>query len=124
MRVLLATSNPGKIAELSRELASLGFDAIGLDAIAKLDLVDGETLETGSTFSENALLKARYYHRESRIVTIADDSGLEVDALEGKPGIFSARYAGPGATDAQRTARLLVEMESVPADRRGARFVS
>src|SRR5262245_8361380 len=117
MRVLLATSNPGKIAERSRELASLSFDVIGLEDFATLELVEGDTVETGSTFAENALLKARYYHRESRIVTIADDSGLEVDALEGKPGIYSARYAGPGATDAQRTARLLVEMESVPSDR-------
>src|SRR5262249_10168247 len=123
MRVLLATSNPGKIAELTRELVALDLEVIGLESLSLSDVISGEIIETGSTFGENALLKARYYFEKSGLVTIADDSGIEVDALKGRPGIYSARYAGPNATDAQRTGHLLEEMSGVASDLRGARFV-
>jgi XTP/dITP diphosphohydrolase len=99
-------------------LSDQGIEVIYLDAPAP-----DEEIETGSTFSENALLKARYYHRMTRMITIADDSGLEVDALGGEPGIRSARYGGPAASDRDRVQKLLREIEGVPAERRGARFV-
>lgn len=82
-----------------------------------------QEIEIASTFAENSILKARHYHRLSGLPTIADDSGLEVEALGGAPGIYSARYAGPEASDADRIAKLLDDMKEVPADRRGARFV-
>jgi XTP/dITP diphosphohydrolase len=117
MRVLLATTNPGKIEELSRGLSQYGLEISGLEKLAS------EDLETGSTFEENALLKARYYHRQTGLVTMADDSGLEVEALGGAPGVRSARYAGPDATDQQRTRYLLEQMKEIAAGRRDARFV-
>jgi len=81
-----------------------------------------DELETGSTFAENALLKARYYHQSRGIVTIADDSGLEVFALGGAPGVYSARYAGPEADDSARIEKLLENLKGVPRERRQARF--
>lgn len=93
-------------------------EVVGLDHSAHT-----EGIETGATFVENALLKARHFHRLSGLPTAADDSGLEVDAFGGAPGIYSARYAGPGASDADRVALLLKEMTGVPVSRRGARFV-
>jgi XTP/dITP diphosphohydrolase len=89
-------------------------------------LSDSETteqIETGTTFSENALLKANHYHRIAGLPTIADDSGLEVEALGGAPGVHSGRYAGSGADDNARVTKLLDEMKDVPSDRRHARFV-
>jgi XTP/dITP diphosphohydrolase len=118
MRVLLATTNRGKILELNRILGEQGIEVVGLD-----DSATTEEIETGSTFAENALLKARHYHRHSGLPTIADDSGLEVEALNGAPGIASARYGGAGATDANRTAKLLAAMKDVPTENRAARFV-
>jgi XTP/dITP diphosphohydrolase len=118
MRVLMATANEGKIKELKRILGREGLDVAGLGRLAA-----SEDIETGSTFAENALLKARYYHNRSGLPTIADDSGLEVDALGGAPGIYSARYGGPRATDRDRTAKLLAALKDVPDERRGARFV-
>jgi len=82
-----------------------------------------QEIEIASTFAENSLLKARHYHELSGLPTIADDSGLEVEALGGAPGVYSARYAGPEASDADRIAKLLDDMKEVPPDRRGARFV-
>lgn len=117
MRILLATSNKGKIAELKLILAERQIDVAGL-----IESTSTEELETGSTFEENALLKARHYHRVSGLPTIADDSGLEVEALGGAPGIYSARYASPGAGDAGRIARLLDEMKGLSNQRRRARF--
>lgn len=87
------------------------------------NLAAPEDLETGSTFAENALLKARYFHARTGLVTVADDSGLEVEALAGRPGIYSARYGGAAATDTERTRKLLEEMKDVPAEGRAARFV-
>jgi XTP/dITP diphosphohydrolase len=118
MRALLATTNRGKILELTRILAGQGIEVMGLD-----DRATTEEIETGSTFAENALLKARHYHKHSGLPTIADDSGLEVEALGGAPGIASARYGGPGATDAERTAKLLAALKAVPPENRAARFV-
>jgi len=118
MRVLLATTNRGKVAELEPLLADKGIEVVGLGALAS-----DEDIETGSTFVENALLKARYYRLMTDMMTIADDSGLEVEALGGAPGIHSARYSGPDASDRDRVIKLLREMEGVPAKRRGARFV-
>jgi XTP/dITP diphosphohydrolase len=118
MRLLLATTNEGKIIELRRILGEQGIDLVGLDSSAST-----EEIETGETFAENALLKARHYYQVSRLPTIADDSGLEVEALGGAPGVRSARYAGPTASDAERIIKLLDELKDVPPESRAARFV-
>lgn len=118
MRVLLATTNQGKITELKRIMDHARIEVTGLG-----NSVSTEEIETGSTFAENALLKARHYHWLSGLPTIADDSGLEVEALGGAPGIHSARYAGPKAGDGDRIAKLLDEMKGLPPGRRRARFV-
>lgn len=115
--VILATSNQSKIAEVRLIMRERQIEVDGLPASAPTN-----DLEVGGTFAENALLKARYYQQISRRPTIADDSGLEVDALGGAPGIYSARYAGAGASDADRIARILNEMRGVGARDRGARF--
>lgn len=118
MKLLLATTNEGKIRELRRILDDAGYEVIGLGSLAT-----DEELETGTTFEENALLKARYYHQVSGLPTVADDSGIQVDALGGAPGVYSARYAGAGASDIDRTKKLLEAIKDVPDERRGARFV-
>jgi XTP/dITP diphosphohydrolase len=117
MRLLLATTNQGKIKELRKILGDEGFELIGLGDWAT------EVEETGQTFVENALLKARYFHQVSGLPTIADDSGLEVEALNGQPGVYSARYAGIGASDVDRIIKLLDEIRNVPDEERQARFV-
>jgi XTP/dITP diphosphohydrolase len=118
MRILLASTNRGKIVELRHILDQAGVEVVGLD-----DLATTEEIETGSTFTENALLKARYYQKRSGLPTLADDSGLEVDALGGAPGVHSARYGGVSASDADRVNKLLEALKDVPSERRGARFV-
>jgi XTP/dITP diphosphohydrolase len=119
-RLLLATANPGKLRELRAILAGLPVELVGLaDAGAG---PPPEVQETGATFGDNALLKARTYAAWSGLATVADDSGLEVDALGGAPGLRSARYAGPGASDQANLDRLLTELEGVPPERRTARF--
>jgi XTP/dITP diphosphohydrolase len=118
MRILLATTNKGKIRELERLLDDEEFELKGLEGLPTPD-----DIETGSAFAENALLKAHYYHNLTGLVTVADDSGLEVEALNGSPGIYSARYGGPDATDMDRIQKLLREMGNVPAQNRNARFV-
>ena len=95
----------------------------GLEVEGLTGAMSTEEIETGSTFEENALLKARRYHSLSGHPVIADDSGLEVDALGGQPGIHSARYGGPGATDTDRIMKLLDEIKDVTPESRGARFV-
>lgn len=104
--------------ELGRLLDEHGLELTGLD-----DAASTEEIETGSTFAENALLKARHFHRLTGLPTIADDSGLEVEALGGAPGIHSARYGGPDATDTDRYRKLLDELKDVPVEARAARFV-
>lgn len=116
-QLLLATSNRGKIAELQ---ALIGPAA---DVVSLSDLGIESPEETGATFEENAVLKARHGAAASGLVTVADDSGIEVDALGGAPGIRSARYAGEPADDDSNRQRLLRELADVPAARRTARFV-
>ncbi|QTF07198.1 RdgB/HAM1 family non-canonical purine NTP pyrophosphatase [Brenneria izadpanahii] len=116
-KVVLATGNPGKV----RELASLLAD-FGLDIVAQTELGVDSAEETGLTFIENALLKARHASRITGLPAIADDSGLAVDALDGAPGIYSARYAGTDASDQQNLDKLLLALQDVPDEQRGASF--
>ena len=116
-RLVLATGNAGKLREM-REI--LGPWQVEVRSLAEFTASAAE--ETGLTFVENALLKARFAAQAAGLPAIADDSGLEVDALHGAPGIFSARYAGPGCDDAANNARLLRELEAVPDAGRGARY--
>ncbi|MCB1553402.1 MAG: RdgB/HAM1 family non-canonical purine NTP pyrophosphatase [Xanthomonadales bacterium] len=117
-RVVLASGNRGKLAELQGALAGLSIELV---AQSSLGIESPE--ETGLTFVENALLKARYASAQSGLPALADDSGLCVDALHGAPGLYSARYAGDAATDADNRAKLLRALTSTPAPERGARFV-
>lgn len=121
MQLIVATHNYKKLKELSRILKPLGIEAV-TDAELGIELEEVE--ETGTTFEENAALKAEAACKQSGLPAIADDSGLEVDALNGAPGVYSARYAGENATDADRNLKLLAEMAHVPEDQRAARFVS
>lgn len=119
-RLLVATRSRHKLREL-RDLLSLGE---GVELVSPDDLgIDGEPEETGETFETNARIKARYYGARSGLPTLADDSGLEVEALGGGPGVRTRRYAGPDATDADNNELLLRELAGLPADRRGARYV-
>ncbi|MFO7697015.1 MAG: XTP/dITP diphosphatase [Anaerolineae bacterium] len=116
--MLIATHNRGKIREYRALFQHFNDDVVGLDDLGITDEVE----ETGPTFAENALLKARAFALLSGTETLADDSGLEVDALDGRPGVFSARYAGPDATDEERYRKLLDELQGTPAHQRRARF--
>ncbi len=117
-RLLLATNNAGKVAELRRILEGCGWELV-TPADIGLQL---EVEETGATYEENATAKAVHYAQASGLVALADDSGLEVDALDGHPGVQSARYAGPNTTDGERVQKLLEELRDVPDEARGARF--
>src|ERR671938_172007 len=117
--LLIATFNAGKVREVQSLLDGL---PVRLRSLAEFSEVS-EVEESGSTFAENAALKARGYAAQTGHLTLADDSGLEVDALGGAPGVLSARYGGEGATDATRTARLLAELARINDARRRARFV-
>ena len=116
-KVVLATGNAGKV----RELASLLND-FGLDVVAQTELGVESAEETGLTFIENAIIKARHAAQVTGLPAIADDSGLAVDALGGAPGIYSARFAGVDATDQQNLDKLLVELQDVPDGERQAQF--
>lgn len=117
-RIVLATGNPGKLRDFGALLASADLVPVPVGT-----LVPGYTVpETGATFLENAVLKAREACRRTGLAALADDSGLSVDALGGAPGVYSARYAGRGADDARNNARLLTELEGVPKPQRTARF--
>lgn len=116
-RILLASSNGGKVRELNQLLAKA---QIQVFPQSEFGVPDAE--ETGLSFVENALLKARNAARHGGMAAIADDSGIEVDALNGAPGIYSARYAGPGASDADNLHQLLDALRDVPDEQRGARF--
>jgi len=118
VKLLIATNNPGKIREYQELLAGLPLE-LTYPAQEGLDL---EVPETGESFAENARLKAVAYARASSLLTLADDSGLEVDALGGEPGIHSARYAGRGASDEERYRLLLEKLREVPWEERTARF--
>lgn len=117
--ILIATGNLHKVEEFRRILSPLGITAVS--AAETGFRITAE--ETGLTFEENARIKAFAFSKASNLPCIADDSGLEVDALGGAPGIYSARYAGPEASDGDRIKKLLAELADVPADKRGARFV-
>ena len=116
-KVVLATGNAGKV----RELASLLHD-FGLDVVAQTELGVYSAEETGLTFIENAILKARHAAQVTGLPAIADDSGLAVDALQGAPGIYSARYAGIDASDQQNLEKLLAALKEVPEAQRQAQF--
>ena len=121
MEWIIATGNPHKLQELQRILEPLGITARSLKQMG-FSVEDVE--ETGTTFEENAYIKAKAVCDRTGRPAVADDSGLCVDALNGAPGIFSARYGGEGLTDADRTQKLLNAMAAVPAQERTARFVS
>jgi len=116
-RLVLATGNAGKLREMRAILAPWG-----VEVRPQSEFTRAAAEETGLSFVENAILKARFAAEASGLPAIADDSGLEVDALHGAPGIYSARYAGPGADDAANNDRLLRDLESVPDAERSARY--
>jgi XTP/dITP diphosphohydrolase len=121
-KLVLATRNQGKIVEFRRILDALAPGAIELIGVDQFpDLVDVE--ETGSTFEENSLLKARYTCQTTGLPAIADDSGLCVDALNGDPGIFSARWAGSHGNDQANLEKVLAQLKDVPDEKRTARFM-
>ena len=117
--LLIATFNPGKLREFHDYLAGLPFDVIGLNGLPEVS----PSPEDGNTFEQNAQQKARYYSRFFLGLTLADDSGLVVDALGGEPGIYSARYLSPSATDEQRCREILARLQNVAEPGRTARFV-
>jgi len=119
-RLLVASFNPGKARELVRLLSPLGIDVL---VLSDLDIREAYE-ETGRTYEENARGKALHYATLGRVPTLADDSGLEVDALDGRPGPLSARYGGEGLDDQGRCRLLLKELEAVPDERRTARYVA
>ena len=116
-RIVLATGNPGKIREIRKIFADMDCDVVPQ---SDWDLESPD--ETGTTFAENALIKARYAAEQTGLPAMADDSGIVVDALDGRPGVYSARYAGEDATDADNLDRLLDEMADVSDAERGAAF--
>ncbi len=126
-RIVLATTNPGKLREIRQVLGSLPIDVLGPETFGEID----EPVEDGPTFAANAAIKARYYARATATWCLADDSGLVVDALDGAPGVFSARYgadrvpasAQRSEIDAANNAKLLEDMADIPDQRRTARFV-
>lgn len=116
-KIVLATGNKGKVAELSQMLAPYHYQIVPQ---TELGVTDAD--ETGLTFIENAILKARHAALATGLPAIADDSGLAVDALGGAPGIYSARYAGEAATDATNITKLLIALKDIPAPQRTAQF--
>jgi len=117
--VVIATRNSGKLREIRQILAPLGLKILSLRDFPEIP----EIVKDGQTFEENAVKKAAAAARQTGRIAIADDSGLAVDALQGRPGVFSSRYAGENATDADRYLKLLKEMARVPKGRRGAAFL-
>ena len=117
-KILLATNNKAKVREYARLLQSIPYQVVSLEDVNISEQVE----ETGTSFEENAILKAKRYAELSGLTTIADDSGLEVDALGGEPGVRSARYAGKGASDKERIDFLLNKIVDVPWEKRHAQF--
>ena len=116
-KVVLASGNAGQLREFQQLLSNCGFEVV-----PQSDFFSESADETGLTFFENAIIKARYASAKTGLPAIADDSGIEVDALNGRPGIYSARYAGAAAKDADNNAKLLQELAGVPAEKRTARY--
>lgn len=119
IKLLVATTNPGKLAEVQAFLKDLPLQILSLETLGKWPTV----IEDGATFEENALKKARTLAQYSGCLTLADDSGLEVDALHGAPGIYSARYCGEEGSDDKNNEKLLRELQGIPDQQRTARFV-
>ena len=120
MELLVASQNPGKLAEMRLLLTGLPYEVLSPSVLGLSEAPE----ETGTTFAENARIKARDYSLRSGLLTVADDSGLSVDALGGAPGLFSSRFGGEGADDADRNRLLLSRLEGIPSERRGAMFTS
>ena len=118
-RLVVATRSPHKLRELRQLLQLDGVDLVSLDELG----IPGDPVEDGATFEANAAIKARFAVRATGLPSLADDSGLEVDALGGGPGVRTRRYAGETATDADNNARLLRDLQGLPPERRGARYV-
>ena len=118
-KIVVGSRNSGKIREIQAVLADLPYCVTGLS-----DQTIPDAEETGTTFQENAILKARYYCQHTGEYCLADDSGLEVDALDGAPGVYSARYAGEQASDEENNQKLLSALTAIPTQRRTARFRS
>ena len=116
-RIVLASGNPGKVREIRRILGEFG-----VEIVPQTELGVGDADETGSSFVENALIKARHAADLTGLPAIADDSGLVVDALDGRPGVYSARYAGVQASDDDNIEKLLHELRGLPDDKRTAAF--
>ena len=119
MKLIAATNNAHKVGEFKRILEPLGFTVLSQKEAG----IHVEAEETGTTFEENAYLKAKAVYDASGLPTVADDSGIAVDALNGAPGVYSARYGGPSLNDVDRYEKLLHEMDGVPDEKRTARFV-
>jgi XTP/dITP diphosphohydrolase len=117
-KIVLATGNKGKVKELAAMLSDLS-----IEVLPQSDFAVTEVAETGSTFIENAIIKARHAAKHTGLPAIADDSGLAVDALGGAPGVYSARYSGEHATDQSNITKLLGAMTDVPNDKRQAKFL-
>ncbi|MBI1279081.1 MAG: RdgB/HAM1 family non-canonical purine NTP pyrophosphatase [Anaerolineaceae bacterium] len=120
MDLLIGTSNAGKLGEFQELL--IGVD-LRLLSLKDVGLGDMDVAEDATTLEENAALKVKAYSQASGLITVADDTGLYVDALDGRPGIYPARYGGPGLTPKDRRQKLLGELQGVPAEKRTARFV-
>ena len=118
--LLLGTHNPGKVIEIESILADSGWSFSSLQEFPEVEVAE----ENGVTYAENAIAKACFYAIATGMCALADDSGLEVEALAGAPGVYSARYAGANASDADRRALLLSELAKIPDARRRARFVA
>lgn len=119
MKIILASNNKHKLEEIRKITAPLGYEVISQsEAGCNFDVE-----ETGTTFEENAVLKAKAVYEKMKMPVISDDSGLEVDYLNGAPGVYSHRYAGENATDADRCSKLLSELSGVEKEKRTARFV-
>jgi len=121
--LLIGTTNAGKVREYADLLAELVTAGVTLKNLRDVGLATFDVDEPYATYEENALHKAQTYAEKSGLIALADDSGIDVDALDGRPGVYSARYAGAGATDQQRYEKLLRELEGVPDEKRTARFV-
>ena len=120
MELLIATNNKGKVKEIKEILSGLDMEVFSLADKG----IDIEVEEDGKTFEENSMKKASEIFKIANCITVADDSGLEVDALGGAPGVYSARYAGENATDEEKYTKLLNELKGLPEEKRTARFVS
>lgn len=120
MKVLVASNNKGKLKEFNKILGELGIECISMNDAG----IDIDVEETGTTFLENAKIKAEAIYKITKIPTVSDDSGLCVDALGGEPGVYSARYAGEHGNDEKNNEKLLANLKNIPPEKRTARFMS